>query len=332
MPLIVDRRGLLALLGSAGLFPQAAMAAPYPAPDREEMVPVEGGRIYVRLNGASKTERPPILLVHGGPGNSHAGYMPFLRLATERPVILYDQLDSGRSDAPNAPRNWRVERFVNEIEAIRRAFRLERFHLYGGSWGGTIALEYAARRPAGLASVILQSPLVSTRLWLADTNILRATLPRETQAMLRRCEASRPPPVQQCAAADEVFNSRFLRRRPGPPELEAYRHSLPLPFNQRIYEGMWGRTEFASTGTLRNYDGERLLSRLHGPRTLFITGQHDEARPETVARFARQVPGSEFAVVPGSAHAISIDRPDELLALVELWLRRNDSGQSPASS
>jgi proline iminopeptidase/L-proline amide hydrolase len=330
MPLIVDRRSLLALLGSAALWPEAAWAAPYPAPDRETMVPVEGGRIYVRLNGASRPERPPILLVHGGPGSGHSGYMPFLRLAGERPVILYDQLDAGRSDAPNDPRNWRVERFVDEIDAIRRAFGLERLHLYGGSWGGTVALEYAARRPAGLASLTLQNPLVSTRRWLADTSILRATLPAETQEMLRRCESGRPPPPEQCAAADEVFNSRFLRRQPRPPELEAYRSALPLPFNQRIYQAMWGRTEFVSTGTLRDYDGEPLLARLHGPRTLFITGQHDEARPETVAQFARQVPGSEFAVVPGSGHAIANDRPDELLALMSLWLRRNDGGQSPA--
>jgi L-proline amide hydrolase len=331
MPLVVDRRSLLALLGSASLYPQAALAASYPMPDREAMVPVEGGRIYARLNGASK-ERTPILLVHGGPGSSHSDYMPFLRLADERPVILYDQLDAGRSDAPNDPRNWRVERFVNEIDAIRRAFGLKRLHLYGGSWGGTIALEYAARRPAGLASLTLQSPLVSTRRWLADTNILRSTLSPETQEMLRRCESIQSAPADQCAAADQEFNNRFLRRQPRPPELEAYRNSLPLPFNQRIYEAMWGRTEFVSTGTLRNYDGEPLLGRLHGPRTLFITGQYDEARPDTVAEFARRVPGSEFAVVPGSGHAIAIDRPDELLALVLLWLRRNDSGQSPASS
>lgn len=332
MPLMVDRRSLLALLGSASLWPQAALAAPYPRPDREAMVPVEGGRIYVRLNGASNTERPPILLVHGGPGSGHSDYLPFLRLADERPVILYDQLDAGRSDAPNDPSNWRVERFANEIAAIRRAFALERLHLYGGSWGGTIALEYAARRPAGLVSLTLQNPLVSTRRWLADTNTLRATLPPETQETLRQCEARRSPPADQCAAADEEFNNRFLGRQPRPPELQAYRNSLPLSFNQRIYEAMWGRTEFVSTGTLRNYDGEPLLGRLHGPRTLFITGQYDVARPETVAQFSRQVPGSEFTVVPGSGHAIAIDRPEELLALVLLWLRRNDVGQSPASS
>ena len=324
MPLILDRRSLLGLLGSASLWPQAALAAPYPTPDREAMVPVEGGRVYVRLNGAAKKGRPPILLVHGGPGSGHSSYMPFLRLADERPVILYDQLDAGRSDAPNDPRNWRIKRFVDEIDAIRRAFKLEQFHLYGGSWGGTIALEYAGRRPAGLASVTLQNPLVSTRRWIADAQTLRATLPSDVQDVMRRCELPSPPPAESCASADAVFNDRFLLRSPRPPELEAYRKSLPISFNQRIYEAMWGRTEFVATGTLRNYNGEHLLARLDGSRTLFVTGQYDEARPETVADFARRVAGAEFAVIPGASHSIAIDRPDELLALVALWLRRHD--------
>lgn len=330
MPLAVDRRAVLSLIGSLGLYPGAALASPYPRPDREEMVPVEGGRIYVRLNGADRNERPPILFVHGGPGSGHSGYMPFLRLAAERPVLLYDQLDAGRSDAPNDRRNWRVKRFVDEIDAIRKAFNLDRFHLYGGSWGGTIALEYAARRPRGLASLILQNPLVSTRRWLADTNILRSTLPADTQRMLNRCEGKKPPPAEQCAAADSEFNKRFLRRYPRPPELEAYRSALPIPFNQRVYEAMWGRTEFVSTGTLKDYDGEPLLRRLYGQRTLFITGQYDEARPETVAQFARMVPGSEFAVIPGAGHGIANDRPEEVLALTALWLRRKDQGAAPA--
>jgi L-proline amide hydrolase len=311
------------MLGASAVVPAAALAAPYPRLDRERMVRVEGGRIYVRMNGTIREDRPPILCVHGGPGSGHSGYMPFLPLARERAVILYDQLDAGRSDAPNNPAYWRVERFVDEIDAIRRSFGIGRFHLYGASWGGTIALEYAARR-RGLASVMLQSPLVSTRRWLADANALRATLPADVQEALRRCESRSPPAPERCAIADAEFNDRFLQRSPRPPEQEAYRNALPIQFNQRVYEAMWGRTEFTATGTLRDYDGEHLLARLDGSRTLFVTGQYDEARPETVAEFARRVPGAEFAVIPGASHSIAIDRPDELLALIAIWLRRHD--------
>ncbi len=324
MALTLNRRALLAGLGASTLLPRIALAAPYAEPDQEKMVRVEGGRIYVRMNGASAGKRPPLLMIHGGPGGSHSGYLPFLALSAERPVILYDQLDSGRSDTPNDPKNWRVERFVAEVGAIRRAFGLEKLYIYGGSWGGTIALEYAAKRPNGLAGMILQSPLISTRTWLSDTAALRRSLPAATQQMLDSCEGSAPPSAEQCSAASEVFNSRFLRRLPRTAEHEAYRSDLPVPFNQRIYEAMWGHTDFVSTGSLRTYDGAHLLNRLDGARTLFVTGQYDEARPQTVQAFADRLPGSELAVIPGAGHAIANDRPDELVAVVSHWLIRND--------
>jgi proline iminopeptidase/L-proline amide hydrolase len=322
--MLIDRRGLMSALGAAAFIPSAAFARAIPAPSREAMVPVEGGRIYVRVNGRIAMDRPPLLMVHGGPGSGHSGFLNALPLANERAVILYDQLDAGRSDAPGDARNWRVERFVNEVDAIRSALGLERLHLYGASWGGTIALEYAARRPKGLASTILQSPLISTHSWLKDANRLRRSLPAGTQAMLNRCEGPRPPSAEQCSAAEEVFNKRFLMREPRRPEVQAYRNALPLPFNSKVYEAMWGKTEFVSTGTLRSYDGEHLLKRLDGRRTLFVTGEHDEARPATVAAFARRVKGSEFKVIPGAGHSIFNDRPVAIAAVLREWLKRHD--------
>jgi proline iminopeptidase/L-proline amide hydrolase len=289
------------------------------------MVLVEGGRIYVRINGALVGPRPPVLMIHGGPGSAHANFLNALPLADERAVILYDQLDSGRSDTPNNPANWRVSRFVDEVTAIRRALGLERLHVLGASWGGTIALEYGARRPTGLASTILQSPLVSTRTWLADANLLRRQLPRETQTTLAACERRRaPPPKERCDAATEEFYGRFLRRVPVSPANQAYRNALPVPFNDRIYNAMWGATEFVSTGTLRTYNGEPLLARLDGPRTLWVTGQHDEARPATVHDYAVRTPGSAFAVVENAAHGIFNDNPEGFIDLLRRWFARTD--------
>jgi L-proline amide hydrolase len=331
MPLAIGRRHFLAsagacAAGSALGWPIASPAdAAIPKPDRELMVPVEGGRIYVRVDGDLNSPRRPIVMIHGGPGSSHAGFLNALPLAAERAVILYDQLDSGRSDAPNDPRNWRVERFVDEVEAIRKALQLERFHVLGGSWGGTIALEYAARRPAALAATVLQSPLISTRSWLADAAVLRDELPAEVRRVLARCDRSPAPPARRCDQATEQFYARFLRRRSRPAEQDAYAQTLAVPFNSRIYEAMWGHTEFVSTGSLRDYDGEPLLGRLDGKRTLFLCGEYDEARPATLAQFSRRVAGSSFAVVEDSGHAIFNDNPEAVLELLRRWLPSRDA-------
>ncbi len=299
--------------------------AAYPAPDRELMAPVPGGRVYVRINGRLNGPRQPIVFIHGGPGGNHSAYLDALALADERAVILYDQLDCGLSDHPNNPSNWTVERFTDEVDAVRRAVGVERWHVLGHSWGGTIALEYGARKPRELAGLIIASPLISTRSWIADANVLRAELPPGVQAILKSCDPPAPV-VAACEGATDIFYANFNRREPRSTGSTAYANIHPaLQLNRRLYETMWGSSEFVATGTLSNYDGEPLLAKLDGLHTLFIDGQYDEARPVTLAAFAARVPRAEFAVVPGAAHGFFSDRPEESLAVLRPWLRRQDA-------
>ena len=325
----IDRRALLqfslavgALLPSCKVF--AGTPATFPPPDQEFMVPVSSGRVYVRVNGRLDSPRLPVVLIHGGPGGNHAAFLNLLALRDERSVILYDQLDCGLSDHPGKPENWTVARFTSEVDAVRRALHIPRWHVLGQSWGGTIALEYGARRPPELAGLVLASPLVSTRSWIADANTLRARLPAAVQATLRGCEP--PAPITHaCRQATNIFYANYLGRTPTP---KAYRDYVAahrrLGFNEQLYEAMWGSSEFVATGTLRGYDGEPLLANLDGKRTLFIDGQYDEARPPTLAAFAALAHGADFGVVPGSAHAMFFDRPDEALGIIRPWFREHD--------
>jgi proline iminopeptidase/L-proline amide hydrolase len=324
---VIDRRLFLGGAAAAALAPAAFARGPaaYPAAGREVMVPVRGGRVYVRVNGDLAGERPPLVLLHGGPGGTHGALLDALALADERAVILYDQLDSGRSDHPGDPANWTVARFTDELDAIRLALGIGRWHVAGHSWGGTVALEYGARAPAALASLILASPLVSTRSWIADANTLRRQLEPEVQSTLDRCDTPAPPTKEACDTATGAFYAAFNGREEASDGMIAYRAQSGRGWNPRLYETMWGKTEFVSTGTLKDYDGEPLLARLNGERTLFIAGQYDEARPETVGGFAARVPGAEFAVVPGAAHGIFNDRPAETIALLRGWLARQDA-------
>jgi len=326
----VDRRGFLASATAVGAFALAAPTwargpASYPPPDRELMAAVPGGRVYVRINGRLDRPNPPLVAIHGGPGSSHAAFLSLLALADDRALILYDQLDSGLSDRPGNPANWTVKRFTDEVEAVRAAVGVPRWHVLGHSWGGTIALEYGARRPTALAGLVVASPLISTKSWIADANQLRKQLPRDVQAVLKSCDP--PAPITPaCDNATKIFYANFLTRRPRPDGYAAYVAAHPaLGLNARLYETMWGSSEFVSTGTLRNYDGEPLLARLDGARTLFIDGQYDEARPATLGAFAARVAGADFAVVPGAGHGFMMDSPEEAIGILRPWLRRQDA-------
>lgn len=327
--MILGRRSLLAGIAALASAPAWARLKTVPVPTRELMVPVTGGRVFVSVTGDLAGPLPPLIISHGGPGGTHLSYMEALALTDERAVILYDQLDSGRSEWPQDPANWTVPRFVDELDAIRQALGIERWHVLGHSWGGTIALEYGARRPAGLASAILASPLISTRSWIADANALRGELPADARAMLSACEASAPPPQADCDAASAVFYQAYNGREKANDLFRSYVASDKTAgsrgFNAKLYQTMWGGSEFVSTGTLKDYDGEPLLAKLDGPRTLFMVGQYDEARPSTALDFARRVPGAELAVIPGAAHGLFGDRPDETVGVLRGWLARHDA-------
>ncbi len=298
-------------------------------PDREALVPVPGGRCYVRVNGDLKGPKPPLVMLHGGPGSSHWYYLNATALAGERAIILYDQLDSGRSDTPGDPANWQIPRFLDELDAISAHFGIARWHVLGGSWGGTVALEYGARQfsaaPDTLASLILQSPLVSTPLWLRDAARLKRAMPPKIRDLLDRCDVAGAVPQAECDAATNAFYARHVHLAEPTAAIAAYKAALPRSFSADIYNHMWGRAEFTATGTLKTYDGTPLLRKLVADRTLFVAGEHDEAIPTTVAGFARAVPGgAAFHEIPDAAHSVMNDNPAAYLAVLRPWLAAHD--------
>lgn len=287
------------------------------------MVPVRGGRIYVRVNGDLKGPRAPVVCAHGGPGGSHHYFLPSLQMAEERAVILYDQLDSGQSEKPNDPANWTVERFVSEVDAIRAALDLPRLHLVGHSWGSTIALEYAARQPGGLQSVTLGSPLISTKSWTQSTLAQLAKLPPNVVETINRLEAAGDTANPAYEQAMLVFYRQYASRRPPPAYVREYVQARGLATNERLYQGMWGPGEIRATGSLKTYDGEPLLPRVTAP-TLVITGEHDEMTADVLKPLVARMPAANLVVVPDAGHSMPSTHAEAYVAAVQAHLRRND--------
>lgn len=264
----------------------------------EGFVQVPGGKVWYRIVGAG--ERPPLLLLHGGPGGRSCGFSVLTDLAQDRPVVYYDQLGSGRSERPADTTLWRTDRFVDELAAVRSALGLRRVHILGHSWGGALAAEYLlTKQPDGVLSVVFSSPLLSTPRWVADARRLRSTLPESVRSTLERCEAVTTADDPSCKAAVDVFDERFVRGAKMLPTLPDCEGSTS---NDQIYRQMWGAAEFTATGSLRDFDRTDRLAELRLP-VLFLAGRHDEAVPETIDQFRQRVPGARMAVLEDSAHA-----------------------------
>jgi len=275
----------------------------------------------VRANGNLKATRAPVLMLHGGPGYNHADFLATLALAEERAVILYDQLDAGLSDQPNDPRNWSVERFVSEIDAVRAAFDLNELHLAGHSWGSALAMQYAARRPAGLLSLTVSGPYFSTRSWEASTLAEVHTLPSPVRDAINRHERAGTTDDPAYQNAIGVYYKKYLERHPEPDYVTEYKERTGIKLAPTVYKGMWGPAEIRSSGILRTYDGESLLDEISAP-TVVICGEYDEMSPAAAAPLTKRIQDARLVVVADSGHMISLDQPEIYVQTIRTHLAR----------
>lgn len=281
-------------------------------------VAVPGGRVAFRVTG--KPGGVPVLMIHGGPGSTSCSYPDTMQgVAASRPVVTYDQLGSGNSDRMlNLERDAVLSRFVAEVSAIRTQLGLQEFHLVGHSWGAAVALEYLLTGDrTGVRSVTFVGPLLSTPRWIEDANSLVAMLPQDAQDAITAALNTARFDSPEFQAANDVFESRFLVRTPRSQRRLPLCESTPVRFNAELYEYMWGPSEFVATGTLGDYNRIDRLAEITIP-TLFLVGEHDEARPETMLEFQALVPGSVVKVIPEAAHAVNVDQSQAFnAALVE---------------
>jgi proline iminopeptidase len=179
----------------------AVACAPRGRPD-EGFVAVERGRMwYHRVGTGAGT---PVVLLHGGPGVCSYYLKPLLALSTDRPVIIYDQLGCGKSDRPTDTTLFTVDRYVRELQALRDSLGLREIHLLGHSWGAMLAQAYMGTNPAGVKSLILSSPLVTTAQWEQDADSLLKALPDSMRAAIAKHEADHTTDVLSSSGAKRL--------------------------------------------------------------------------------------------------------------------------------
>lgn len=294
--------------------------APLPEPEESGYVPVQGGKIWYRINGKEHfaSGKTPLLCLHGGPGGSHHYLLPLTDLAAERPVILYDQLDCGLSDRPGIKENWTEERFVGEIDEIREALNLSELALYGNSCGATWIARYAGMNPEGLNAVIFASPFLAGEPFIRDVERLRQELPDEIRETLEAHEKAGTTHSDEYHEAVGFWYERHVcRATPWPDYLI---RTIEL-FSNDLYEYMWGPSEPKLTGVLANFDSREDLKQIRTP-CWFVCGEFDEMTPKTTEAFAKLTPNAKFTSVRNASHTPHIEQREEFMALASNFLRQ----------
>jgi proline-specific peptidase len=300
-------------------------------PSREGFLPFAGHRTWYRIVGEEEDEgKLPLLCLHGGPGATWHHLEPYSALAEGRRVVFYDQLGCGNSAVgePHDPSLWTPGLYLEEIDTIREALGLARCHVLGHSWGGMLGMAYAAKRPAGLTDLVVESSPASVPYWLTELDRLRAELPAEIEATLRQHEREGTTEAEEYETTMMVFYDRHLCRiRPWPDWLQ--RSFEAMAANREVYLTMNGPSEFHVIGSLKDFDLTSSLGAIGVP-TLLFCGEFDEVTPATVARAHAAIPGSQFVVLEGCSHMSQAERPDLTLGLLRGWLAGVEASLSRA--
>jgi L-proline amide hydrolase len=283
---------------------------------REGYVDFRGYRTWYRFVGELNSPVTPLLALHGGPGSTHNYFGPLEGLATERPVVLYDQIGCGKSDRPTDI-EWSVDVFRDEVAAVRERLGLERIHLLGTSWGGMLAQEHVLSGATGVVSLILSSTLANLALWNEEQLKLRNALPPDVVEVLDRHEGAGTFDDPEYEQAMEAYYDRHFYRGPQPrPELEAMAKGRAPD----VYHAMQGPNEWTTTGALKGWDTRDRLGEIDLP-TLVVRGAYDMCTAPIAAELVDGIPNAREVVLEQSSHTPVLEETDRYLEVVSSFTR-----------
>jgi proline iminopeptidase len=264
------------------------------------MIPVGGGKykVWTKRIGSGKMK---VLLLHGGPAFTHSYLEAFESFLPEAGIEIYhyDQLGCGNSDIPDDPSLWTLARYTEEVEEVRKGLGLDNFVLYGHSWGGILAMEYALTYQKHLRGLVISNMTAGIQAYLKRTAAIKKQLPANKLARLEELEAKQDydNPEYTDIMMNDLYPMMLCRIQPWP---EPISRSIRLA-NEKIYEQMQGKSEFLVTGNLKDWERWNRLAEIK-VRTLTIGAKYDEMDPRDMERMATLMPNATSHICPNGSH------------------------------
>lgn len=260
--------------------------------------------------GTTMVERPPCLVLHGGPGMDHSYFRPWLSPLTDTVQLIYvDHRGQGRSQRlPNEA--YTIEHMADDLEQLRLYLGLDRPIVLGNSFGGMLAQVYATRYPDAPARLVLVSTTPSYDFLEEATAIAAERATEEQQRVMPTIFEGK------VRTADEY-------RRWWDVMLPLYFHR----YDPAVGEAMLGRTignpeiaRYMFERGIPQYDVRPRLGAITVP-TLIISGRHDWITPPSQGlQIHERIPGSEFVVFEHSGHMPFIEEQDAFLDMVRRFV------------
>ena len=240
-----------------------------------------------------------MLTLHGGPGFVHDYLECFEDFLPQHGISFYyyDQLGSGNSDRPDDVKLWTVDRFRGEVEQVRQGLGLDKFYLYGHSWGGMLGIEYALEHQDHLKALIISDMTAGIPEYEAYAQKLLGELSEDDRKTLEKYAAAGnfEAPEYQEIMFGKVYAAHLIRINPWPEPVDrAFKK-----FNAQVYNTMQGPNEFVISGNFKSWSRWADLPKIKVP-TLIIAGGKGTMNPSDIRRMGRLIPRSRVVITEGS--------------------------------
>ncbi|MDT0554544.1 proline iminopeptidase-family hydrolase [Patiriisocius hiemis] len=280
-----------------------------------KMIPIETpkGTFNVWTKRVGNNPKMKVLLLHGGPGMTHEIYESFDGFFPQEGIeyYYYDQLGSYYSDQPDDLSLWDTARFVEEVEQVRKALGLneDNFYLFGQSWGGILAMEYALKYQDNLKGLIISNMVPSIPDYMKyNEEVLAPQLPPEVLSKIMKYEEAEDYSNEEYLGliVEHYYPKHVIRIPP-----DQWPNSINRGFshlNPDVYVTMQGPSEFGVKGdaTLKNWDVKDRLKELTIP-TLSIGAQYDTMNPKEMEWIANEVQNGTYLHCPNGSHLSQYD-------------------------
>ena len=278
-----------------------------------QMIPITTphGEFKVWTKRVGNNPDVKVLLLHGGPGVSAECFECFDSYFPSAGIeyYYYDQLGSFRSDNPEDPSLWDLGRFVDEVDQVADALGLDasNFFLYGQSWGGILAMEYALAHQDKLKGLIISNMMSSIPAYNAYAHdVLMPQMDQEKLARVMDLEASGETETGEYdELLMEIHYVHHVLRRPYEEWPEPMVRSMNH-INKDLYVTMQGPSELGASGKLLHWDRTEDLNSIAVP-TLVLGGEHDTMDPRFLEFMAQQMPQGESFICPNAGHLGQFD-------------------------
>jgi proline iminopeptidase len=278
---------------------------------------INGVRLWYRVAGPEKGT--PVVFLHGGPGQGSTTFARFAGPPLERShrMIYLDQRGSGRSEKHWA-KQYSLDLMVDDLEQLRRLWRVERIAIVGHSFGTILALEYAARYPQHVSHLVLTGTVVD---FPAMLDLACARLEKVDPETYAKAVASLPKGSdRRCHifAAPRKFIDGNMYPDPA---------TMKLVDETDASDGMHNTGEIfgalAKQGLLEYRFGRP--ERLTMPVLAIAGGSDFQAAVEPVRSFVGRVPGARLLEYEGRGHFMFVEDPERFARDVSEFLKQRRS-------